>query len=106
MSFVLEFSTGILDSYLLSNSPRSGILRVSHVKSVFHLLKHSIWFCVVVTPLPRASTQNVDGESVTDISEQTQIRQSSRASKKQWEESTLERRALGMKKAAITVCYL
>jgi hypothetical protein len=53
----------------------------------------------------RRVCDGVDG-IVTERSDQNQMRQSSRAAKKQWEENTEERRKLGMKKATIKVCNL
>lgn len=60
-------------------------------------------FCVEVTPLPKSDGRATEDGVLGGKSDHTEMRQSSRAAKRQWEESTSERRKLGMKKAVISV---
>lgn len=59
-----------------------------------------------MTPLPKGSHPDVDDSPAERSIQQALVRQSSRTAKKQWIESTKERRKLGMKKGVIAVCIL
>lgn len=65
-----------------------------------------VWFLVAVTPLSKSDARDLEDEARLGKSDFAQMRSSSRAAKKQWDESTVERRKLGLKKGVITVSIL